>query len=155
MTYQSTKLFGAISTGHRQPEAAEKRDSSKCAFVHGYGRMVEITFICKELDKRGWCVDYGDLKEIKEWLEEQWDHRVLINSDDPKLEEIKQMHEKGLIHINIMNRDLGYGAGIEQSCKFVCDFVDRWIKIRTEGRCSVWSVRIWEHASNSSIYIND
>lgn len=145
MPYFSTKRFGPISTGHRQ-----WRHNGHCAFVHGYGRIVEIVFGAEELDARGWVVDFGDLRDVKKWLEEEWDHRVLLAYDDPLLEEFKALDEKGGIDINILPPE--YGPGIEQSCKYVFDNVDEIINEKTHERCWVESVRIWEHENNSAFY---
>ena len=146
MKYYSTKRFGPICTGRRQ-----WRDDGHCKFIHGYGRHVQITFT-GELDHRQWVMDFGYLREIKQWLEEQWDHRTLIASDDPNLEDIKQLHQLGVININIMDVEKGYGPGIEASCKFVYDYVNDWAMKQSRNRVKVSKVEIWEHENNSAIY---
>lgn len=65
--YYSTKRIGPISTGHRQ-----WRDSGHCSYVHGYGRYVQFVFACTSLDDKMWVVDFGGLKGIRKWLEDQW-----------------------------------------------------------------------------------
>ena len=99
-----------------------------------------------------WVMDFGYLREIKQWLEEQWDHRTLIASDDPNLEDIKQLHQLGVININIMDVEKGYGPGIEASCKFVYDYVNDWAMKQSRNRVKVSKVEIWEHENNSAIY---
>ena len=110
MKFQSTKKLGPISVGHRQ-----WRDNGHCAWVHGYGRYIQFTFE-GDLDERQWVMDFGDLKDVKQWLEEQWDHRVMIASDDPQLEKLKEMHDLSIMNINVMDVDKGWGPGIEASC---------------------------------------
>ena len=83
--FTSSKRIGPISTGHRQ-----WKHEGHCSFAHGYGRYVEFTFACHERDHRGWVFDFGDLKDVKKWLEDQWDHRLLLAYDDPLLNEFKQ-----------------------------------------------------------------
>lgn len=141
--HYSTKKFGPISTGHRQWKAEDH-----CSFIHGYGRYVEIMF-SGELDEKGWVVDFGDLRWVKEWLEAQWDHRVLIAHDDKAMRVLKNMHTCGVINMNVMPK--GYGPGIEDSARFVFDYVDKQIQDRTQGRCFVTQVRVWEHENNSAI----
>ena len=58
--FKVTKRFGPISVGHRQ-----WRDKGHCRFAHGYGRYIEFTFACEELDEKGWVMDFGGLKSIK------------------------------------------------------------------------------------------
>ena len=146
MKFQSTKKLGPISVGHRQ-----WRDNGHCAWVHGYGRYIQFTFE-GDLDERQWVMDFGDLKDVKQWLEEQWDHRVMIASDDPQLEKLKEMHDLSIMNINIMDVDKGWGPGIEASCKFVYDHVQPLICQKTDGRVKLTKVEIWEHERNSAVY---
>lgn len=140
----STKRFGPISTGHRQPRA-----SNHCKFIHGYGRIVKVTFACKELDERGWVFDFGSLGWVKEWLAQEWDHRVLIAHNDPLLKQIREMHDIGLIDANILPE--GYGPGIEDSARYVFDFIQERVEQLSDGRVWVHSVEVWEHENNSAI----
>ena len=150
--YFSTKKWGPICTGHRQWRAAELRDSSRCAWAHGYGRHVEMTFAADELDARGWVVDFGDLRQVKNWIEEQWDHRLLLSSEDPLLEDFLALQEKGGCNVNVMDADQGWGPGIEQSCKYLYDNINPMILERTGGRCRIARVQVWEHENNSAVY---
>ena len=146
MKFQSTKKLGPISVGHRQ-----WRDDGHCAWVHGYGRYIQFTFE-GDLDERQWVMDFGDLKDIKQWLEEQWDHRVMIASDDPHLEKLKQMHDLGIMNINVLDVTKGWGPGIEASCKHIYDNVANLIHVKTDGRVKIVKVEIWEHERNSAVY---
>lgn len=146
-TFYSTKRIGPISTGHRQ-----WRDDGHCKWAHGYGRYVKLTFGCHSLDDKMWCMDFGGLKWVKQWLEEQWDHRMLIASDDPLLPEWYELHDKGGININVMDVTKGHGPGIEGSCKFVYDYISRKVLVSTASRVWVESVEIFEHENNSAIY---
>jgi|TARA_R100000081_G_C4756961_1_gene137655 6-pyruvoyltetrahydropterin/6-carboxytetrahydropterin synthase len=146
MKFQSTKKLGPISVGHRQ-----WRDDGHCAWVHGYGRYIQFTFE-GDLDERQWVMDFGDLKDIKQWLEEQWDHRVMIASDDPQLDKLKEMHDLNIMNINVMDVEKGWGPGIEASCKFVYDHVQPIITQKTNGRVKITKVEIWEHERNSAVY---
>lgn len=148
MPYYSTKKFGPISTGHRQWRA----EDSHCSFIHGYGRYVQITFGCMDLDDRSWVMDFGGLKNVKHILEDNWDHRVLIASDDPYLQDLMVMDGLGLINMNIMDVDKGHGPGIEASCKWVYDTINPLIEEMTDGRVWITKVEVWEHERNSAIY---
>tara|TARA_A100000164_G_C21229990_1_gene462229 strand:+ start:37 stop:483 length:447 start_codon:yes stop_codon:yes gene_type:complete len=145
--YRSTKKIGPISTGHRQ-----WRDDGHCRYVHGYGRYVQFTFASDNLDHRGWVMDFGGLKGVKKWLEEQWDHRLLLSSDDPLLDEFRKIDELGGCNINVMDVAKGYGPGIEQSCKFVYDHVNPMILEATDGKAWLEKVEVWEHELNSAYY---
>lgn len=152
--YFSTKKFGPISTGHRQPLAAETRDSARCMWAHGYGREIEFTFVGEELDARGWVVDFGGLRFIKEFLEKEWDHRLLLTDKDPLLDEFKRLHDLGGVNINVMDSSKGWGPGIEQSCKFLFDNLNPLVQNQTFDRCEIYKIQVWEHQLNSAIYMN-
>jgi 6-pyruvoyltetrahydropterin/6-carboxytetrahydropterin synthase len=145
MYYTSSKKIGPISTGHRQ-----WKHSGHCSFAHGYGRYVEFTFECSKRDHRGWVMDFGDLKDVKKWLEKEWDHRLLLAHDDPLLDNFKKLHKLGGVNINIMPE--GYGPGIEDSCKYVFDHMNIIIKEKTNGRAWIKSVKIYEHENNWAEY---
>ena len=97
-------------------------------------------------------MDFGDLRDVKQWLEDQWDHRLLLASDDPHISDFQKMHELGTMNINIMDVTKGWGPGIEASCKFVFDHVSPLIDKKTEGRVKLVQVEIWEHERNSAVY---
>lgn len=147
MPFSSTKRFGPISTGHRQ-----WRDDGHCAYLHGYGRTVKVEFSGSHLDEKMWMVDFGALRGLKAWLEGEFDHRMLIASDDPELATLMELDAKGIISINVLDVNQGYGPGIEASCKYIFDHFDAEVRKMTQGRCWVVQVEQWEHENNSAIY---
>ena len=143
--YYSYKRIGPISTGHRQYKA-----DSHCRWIHGYGRYVEFTFACNERDERGWVMDFGNLRSVKKWLEDEWDHRLLIANDDPLIDEFIVLHNRGAFNLNILPEE--YGPGIEDSCKYVYDNINPIIKEKTDGRVWIDKVRVYEHDNNWAEY---
>ena len=146
MKFKSTKRFGPISTGHRQ-----WKHKGHCSYVHGYGRYVRLTFEASELDERGWVMDFGDLKDIKRWIEAEWDHKVLIASDDPLLQQLKELESHGGILLNVLPD--GYYPGIEESCRYLYDMLSPMIQKKTNNRVVITRVEIWEHENNSGEYV--
>ena len=144
MKFKSSKRIGPISTGHRQ-----WKDNGHCSFVHGYGRYVEFTFTCEERDEKGWVMDFGDLRDVKQWLENEWDHRLLLSSDDPLLQDFLLLEQKGGVKLNIM---YDYGPGIEDSCRYVYDNINPMIKEKTNNRVWIDKVRVYEHDNNWAEY---
>jgi 6-pyruvoyltetrahydropterin/6-carboxytetrahydropterin synthase len=66
----------------------------KCAHPHGHNGMVEIEFSRVELDKRGMVVDFQDIKnEIKVFLDQELDHKMLLRKDDPLVRILKEINE--------------------------------------------------------------
>ena len=146
MKFKSTKRFGPITTGHRQ-----WRDKGHCSYVHGYGRYVRLTFEAIELDERGWVMDFGDLKDVKSWIESEWDHRTLIAADDPAIPELKTLEEVGGINLNILPE--GYLPGIEESCRYLYDKLNPVIQRKTNNRVEITRVEIWETEKNQAEYV--
>lgn len=146
--YHSTKKIGPISVAHRQ-----WKGTSHCRFIHGYGRYFQFTFT-GEQDEQHWIVDYGSFKGIKKWLEEQFDHKLILASDDPHLEEFKKLETLGLAQLNIMDVSKGYSPSIEGSCKYVFDYVKEWALKEYGTRVTLRRVEIWEHEFNSSYIEN-
>lgn len=48
-----------------------------CGRLHGHSYRVEIVLASERLDERGFIVDYGELKPLKEMLDLHFDHRHL------------------------------------------------------------------------------
>ncbi len=143
--YRSTKSFHFLPCAHRQ-----WRDEGHCRFVHGYDRSVHIVFQCKALDDKQWVMDFGGLKEVKLWLEDLFDHTLLINADDPEMEFFKEMERRQLCKLRVLPN-----IGMEGSAKYIFDFVDGWLAKKTEGRVNVYSVECRENEKNSAIYYRD
>ena len=146
MKFKSSKRFGPITTGHRQ-----WRDTGHCSYVHGYGRYVRITFEATELDERGWVMDFGDLRDVKSWIESEWDHRTLIAADDPVISELKALEEVGGINLNILPE--GYLPGIEESCRYLYDKLNPMIQRKTNNRVEITRVECWETEKNQAEYV--
>ena len=145
--FTSTKRIGPISVGHRQ-----WRDKGHCKLAHGYGRYVEFTFACSKLDDKGWVMDFGGLRDVKAIIENEWDHRMLLASDDPLLDMFKELDAKEGVSVNVMKIENGWGPGIEGSCKFLYDLIQPYIDHSTASRVWIKKIQIWEHENNSASY---
>jgi 6-pyruvoyltetrahydropterin/6-carboxytetrahydropterin synthase len=146
MTYYSTKTYGhniGLSAVFRQPNA----DHSHCHLLHGYSLAFKFTFGCKELDNKNWAVDFGGLKPLKAWLEDQFDHKLCLDINDPHLEKFKELEELNLAEIRLSD-----GVGAEKFAEHAFRFADNLITVKTDGRCFVESVECMEHGANSAIY---
>lgn len=146
MAYYSTKTYGhniGLSACFRQPHA----DHSHCRFLHGYSLQFKFTFGCNELDNKNWVVDFGGLKPLKGWLEETFDHKVVLDAKDPHLSDFDTLVEKGLAQLTVLE-----GVGVEKFAYHAYKFANQLVKEMTSGRCWVESVECAEHGANSAIY---
>lgn len=68
----------SFSAGHRV-----LNHQGKCKHIHGHNYSVEISAQSPELDKLGMVIDFSILKhKIGNYIEQNWDHGMLIFSDD-------------------------------------------------------------------------
>ena len=144
--HYSTKHYGhniGLSAVFRQPNA----DHSHCHFLHGYSLAFTFTFGCDELDNKNWAVDFGGLKPLKAWLENTFDHKVVLDSYDPHMEEFVNLQNKGLAELTILN-----GVGVEKFAEHAFNFANELVKEMTNNRCYVVSCECAEHGANSAIY---
>lgn len=143
--YRSSKTFHGYPCAHRR-----WRHDGHCAFVHGYSRSFHIWFESTERTENGFVVDFGALKAVKAWLTEHFDHTLLIDADDPLLETFQALERQGACRL-VTYADVG----MEGTARFVYDWLDPWIRQKTEGRAWVVSVEVRENMKNSAIYIAD
>ena len=80
-----SKTYTNLPAAHRQPE-----HDGHCALIHGHNWGFQITFACQLLDDLGFVVDFGKLKFIKAFLEDSFDHTLLLNATDPELNILKE-----------------------------------------------------------------
>lgn len=70
-----------ISCGHRVAG-----HENKCSNLHGHNYRIYFTvepFPAQELDKLGRVIDFSVIKsKLCNWLEKEWDHRLLLWKDD-------------------------------------------------------------------------
>lgn len=146
MAFYSTKTYGhnlGLSACFRQPHA----DHSHCRFLHGYSLQFKFIFGCNELDNKNWVVDFGSLKPLKAWLEEMFDHKIVLDAKDPHLSDFDILVEKGLAEITVLE-----GVGVEKFAYHAYNYANNLVKRMTGGRCWVESVECAEHGANSAIY---
>ena len=58
--------------------------AGKCKYLHGHNGKAVIVLEGPELDHRGMLLDFSDIKSaIKGWIDENLDHKLLLNRADP------------------------------------------------------------------------
>ena len=144
--YYSTKTYGheeGLSCMFRQPLATH----SHCSLLHGYALSFSFKFGCNHLDDKNWVVDFGDLKVLKAWLKDSFDHKHAVAKDDPELQEFLLIEQKGLSEVRVMN-----GVGCEKFAEQAFHFANDLVSKKSNGRCYCVSCEVREHGANSAIY---
>jgi 6-pyruvoyltetrahydropterin/6-carboxytetrahydropterin synthase len=112
--YVSTKEYvDAFPVAYRQWKA-----DSHCNLIHGYSFSMKFHFGTNDLDVRNWAADYGGLKELKEVLQDQFDHTLLVAENDPELEIYKELERRKIAKLTILPK-LGCEGLADQLYKYV------------------------------------
>ena len=115
MKYISTKEYS-----HLAPIAyRQHRADSSCRLIHGYALTFKFEFECDTLDARNWCFDYGGLRPLKDFIEDKFDHCMLLAQDDPHYDVIKNLGTLGLAKITEVEK-----TGCEGLADFMYEYVN-------------------------------
>lgn len=81
-----------ISCGHRVVG-----HESKCRHLHGHNYRVTFEVMATSLDSVGRVLDFSVIKaRLCEWLEQNWDHKMLIWEKDPMVEKLLMLDPSGV-----------------------------------------------------------
>lgn len=147
LVFQSTKTYThaqGLSCCFRQWRATH----SHCSRLHGYAIQVKMVFEALELDERNWVVDFGGLKEVKQFLTDNFDHKTLVARDDPQLSMFRELEIANVIDLNIVPN-----VGCEAFAEMIYAFVNDEIIPRYSERVLLRSVEVREHESNSALIV--
>ena len=145
-----TRFFSSKKYGHERGLSAafrQWRADSHCNLIHGYALQFEFLFGGDELDERNWVVDFGGLKPLKAWLEDTFDHKVVIDVNDPKKNDLLLLETQGLASIVQLD-----GVGVEKFSEHAWRKADELVRKMTDNRCRCIRVECAEHGANSAIY---
>jgi 6-pyruvoyltetrahydropterin/6-carboxytetrahydropterin synthase len=58
-----------------------------CQHVHGHSYIatIEMELVGKKLNQFGFVKDFGDFKQLKNWVDDNWDHAFLVANDDTSM----------------------------------------------------------------------
>jgi len=143
--YVSSKTYNQIApVAYRQWRA-----DSHCNLIHGYALSFHFEFESEYLDARNWVQDFGGLKPLKEFLEDKFDHCLLLAMDDPQYDEIKRLGELGLAKITEVEKT---------GCEGIADFLYKYINgiflpdlYGTGEAARVWCSRVEVRETSSNM----
>jgi|GEM_PF-1114322 len=144
--YRSTKTYDhnvGLSCCFRQWRASH----SHCQLLHGYALAFTFVFATQDLDDRNWCFDFGALKPVKAWLQDTFDHTLVVAADDPELPALQALGSRGLAEVRVLPA-VGCEAFAQQAHAHVSSF----LQAQTGDRVWLESVEVREHGANSAMY---
>jgi 6-pyruvoyltetrahydropterin/6-carboxytetrahydropterin synthase len=144
-----TKTFG-----HERGFAAcfrqHKAEHSHCSWIHGYALSFEFTIGCHALDERNWVFDFGGCQRIKRFLEDYFDHKLLVAKDDPEGNLFALLMEHNVADVITLD-----AVGCEAFAEFAFYRVAQLVQEETKSRAFLMSVKVSEHGSNSATFSLD
>lgn len=152
MTFSVTKTYGhdlGLSACFRQWRA-----ESHCRHLHGYALAFKLTFAANSLDERNWVIDFGELKPVKQFLVDTFDHKLLVAMDDPELGTLGALAGKGVADVLVLPH-----VGCEAFAAYVADHVKVWLAKRNREKndtraLALVSVQCAEHGANSAGWVD-
>jgi 6-pyruvoyltetrahydropterin/6-carboxytetrahydropterin synthase len=152
--------------GHERGYSAcfrQWRAKSHCRFIHGYALSFTFVFQCADdqVDENGWVIDFGSLKPIKAFLDENFDHKLLVAEDDPARDVFDMIGREGcggneeqpqIADVIVVSR-----VGCEAFAEWAYREVDQMLMGRKLGdtHARLVSVEVREHGSNGATYVRD
>lgn len=151
MTYQPVAYkYTSTKEYHDEFPCAYKqwRADTHCNLNHGYSFSIKFYFGANELDRRGWVIDYGGLRELKQILKDQFDHKTIIAHDDPDLPTYLELEKSGILKLTILP-----GMGCERIADMLYKFVNTvyipdYLGQSEAERVWCWRVEVRETQSN-------
>ena len=149
--FYSTKTYGTdrgLSCCFRQWRSTH----SHCSLLHGYSIGIRLIFECDSLDERNWVMDFGGLKEFKQWAEHMFDHTLLVAEDDPHRSTLEAL-PRDTVDLRVVP-----AVGCERFAEMAYNKMAE-ILATSKGKgkalnptVRVKSVEVFEHDANSAIY---
>ena len=142
-TYKVEKYFGhdrGYSCAFRQWGA-----KSDCRLLHGYSLSFTICLSSSNLTKDNWVYDFGSFDFLKDFLKRNFDHTLLVASDDPELSKFRELDDGGIVQMVVVE-----STGVEMFAKMAMEYSTSLIQEHYGERCWVESVTVREHGANSA-----
>ena len=138
------KVYFDIPFAHRQ-----HMHDGHCSFVHGHNWDIAITFACDKTDENGFVVDFGKLKFIKGWIDENLDHAFVFSKSDPLWRTLRDAAPEAW-KICLVDE-----CSCEGLAKYFFEVFGKMVSEATSGRARVTAVEVSEDKKNTAKYTPD
>jgi queuosine biosynthesis protein QueD len=132
-SFEAAHLLSGLSKDH------------PCGSIHGHSYKVRIKIFAKELDERGFIIDFGDLKMFDQlYLHKLFDHALIMIGTQCALNQTGKFY---LLPDEFKN------TTVENLCKHICDLLLEFFKTINFKNFVKIRVKIFETENNSGEYI--
>lgn len=142
--FTCTKVFAAFPFAHRAPNHA-----GHCSLIHGHNWDFEFTFAAKFRDANGFVLDFGSLANLKAWLNNHFDHTLVLNEGDPLLQSLQKLGDVFALPAKIVKVPDCSSEGL---AGWLHEGVGAWVARQTENRVRVIRTKVTESPVNSATY---
>lgn len=135
------KTYADIPFAHRQ-----HRHDGHCSLIHGHNWDITLTFGCATPDENGFVVDFGKLKFLRTWINENLDHACVFNTDDPLRETLVASAPQAW-KVYVLD-----SCSCEGLARHLHGIFDALVREHTAGRAFVTAVEVTEDSKNSAAW---
>ncbi len=135
------KTYFDIPFAHRQ-----HLHDGHCSFVHGHNWDISLTFACNETDENGFVIDFGKVKFIKNWIEENLDHACVFSTSDPLAPKLIEAVPEAWKVCFVQQ------CSCEGLAKHLFGVFDELVRKNTNGRAWVVAVEVSEDKKNTACW---
>lgn len=105
-----------------------------------------MTFACSETDANGFVVDFGKLKYLKEWIDQNLDHACLFNESDPEKDAL--LSTSG----HLFKAYILPNSSCEGLAEHIHSVFDPMVRKQTNDRVWIVEVEIGEDSKNGATF---
>ena len=114
-----------------------------CKNIHGHSYSITTTLCCSKLDDKGMVLDFRDFSRIKNFIDTNLDHAMLIaETDTPLLSLMESINNKFCV-VNAK----------QTTCELMAPWIYSRIKEIENNNFKIYSITISETAKTSATYI--
>jgi 6-pyruvoyltetrahydropterin/6-carboxytetrahydropterin synthase len=110
-----------------------------CRHPHGHNAVAEIEVRTATLDRRNMVCDFSDIKRVmKDWIDREIDHRMVLRHDDPLVKLLQQLGEPVYL--------IDSNPTAERIARLIFDYA-------SEHGFPVVRVKVWETPTSFAEYL--
>ena len=123
-----------------------------CHRLHGHNYQLEVMVKSEGLDKSGFVMDFGDLKDVVNGiLDQEYDHYFLVDEKDSRAEKLKTLGAlTGPFEPTAENLVISIATRIQQGLR---DLPDGMRGLLTGGLIVLEQVTLWETSTSKAVWM--
>jgi 6-pyruvoyltetrahydropterin/6-carboxytetrahydropterin synthase len=121
---------------------------SPCSNIHGHSYKVTVELFGEDLDNNGMVIDFTELKYVKNWVMDNWDHALIVSETDPDFKTLNQLDYTKVYPFKSNN------VTAELMARQLFDIVYNNIRPRVKNLKHI-NIEVWETSSNRARFFQD